>query len=133
MSEKVIYLIDPDQDGLFIGEGSWPIDPVLSEQKGEVVYADLNPLCAVAIAPEAHNAADDNCYWKGSKWNIRRQEKKIKRDAAEAAAAAVAAALKQKVAAEQAALIAVRNEYVTKLGLSVAAANTMAGLKIDTP
>ena len=117
-----------------LGEGSWPIDPVLTEQnKGVAVYAGLNPAVAVGIAPDVHNADDDNCYWKGGKWIVRRQEKKIVRDAAESAAAAAKAAQAQKEAAALEALIAVRNEYVTKLNLSVAAANTMAGLKIDTP
>ena len=88
---------------------------------------------AFSASPAAHNAEDDNCYWKDGKWIVRRQEKKIQRDAATSAEAAKVAAQAQKNAAALAALIAVRNEYVTKMSLSLAAANTLAGLKIDTP
>jgi hypothetical protein len=132
MSEKVNYLID-ETTGLYLGEGYWPIDPVLTEQnKGVTVYAELNPLVSVAIAPTTHNAEDDNCYWLNGKWVVRRQEKKLQREATEKEEAAKATAQIQASLAKTAKLIAIRNEYVSKLGLSIAAANTMAGLSIDT-
>jgi hypothetical protein len=88
---KTIYIIDPSTREL-LGTAEAPLDPVASEQAGELVYAEINSKNATDTKPPEHDKeADDVVLNSKGDWEVKHGAK-AKRAEAEAAAATKAEA-----------------------------------------
>ncbi len=109
---KIIYIVDPTTREL-LGTAEAPLDPVASEQAGELVYAEVNSDNATDKEPPKHDSeADDVLLDSKGNWQVKRREKAKRK---EAEAAAVLEAEKQAAAEQLSEQLAAMTESERKL------------------